>query len=152
MIQVLLSFLDPSLSTRTFGAQMRGVVLIDLFSMTLDSGAGPLAGGTITVNGIAVVVPKNTIATLPATAVSWPELFTGSPAVPNMPGYPNSQSWTVHVRIFLLLKELLANIFLRRFKATGLVTCILPGLYTSVKMHSFFKALLHRSTRMVISL
>jgi hypothetical protein len=70
-------------------------------SMSLDQGGGPLAGGTITVNGIPIVVPKNLIATLPATAVSWPELFTGNPPVANMPGWPASQSWTAHVRLHL---------------------------------------------------
>jgi hypothetical protein len=52
----------------------------------------PLTGGTITVNGMPVVVPDNTIVTLPAIAVAWPELFTNG--VPNLPG---QQSWTATV-------------------------------------------------------
>jgi hypothetical protein len=52
----------------------------------------PLTGGTIVVNGITIVVPDNTIATLPSIAVAWPELFTNG--VPNLPG---TQTWTATV-------------------------------------------------------
>jgi hypothetical protein len=40
---------------------------------------GALACGTITVNGHVIVVPSNTIVTLPANQLTWEELFTQAP-------------------------------------------------------------------------
>jgi len=59
--------------------------------MTLDAG-GPLAGGSITVDGLAITVPANLLATLPAISVAWSELFNNG--VPNLPG---SISWEANV-------------------------------------------------------
>ncbi|HET9594536.1 MAG TPA: hypothetical protein VFP65_03095 [Anaeromyxobacteraceae bacterium] len=42
-------------------------------------GTDPLAGGTLTVNGELVIVPRNTIVLLPATAMTWKELFDKAP-------------------------------------------------------------------------
>jgi hypothetical protein len=42
-------------------------------------GADALAGGTLTVNGKLVVVPRNTMVLLPATAMTWKELFDRAP-------------------------------------------------------------------------
>lgn len=53
------------------------------------SNADPvLRGGTITVNGIVFIVPDHTIATLPAAAVAWTELFdtTATPPTPFLSG------------------------------------------------------------------
>lgn len=44
------------------------------------SGADVLAGGTLRVNGHLVIVPRNTIVTMPATFLTWEELFSQSPA------------------------------------------------------------------------
>jgi len=44
----------------------------------------------MSVDGIPIVVPDNTIVTLPATAVAWPELFKAD-GTPDMPGYPAVQ-------------------------------------------------------------
>src|SRR3954469_4836759 len=44
------------------------------------SGGGATAGGTLKVNGHPVIVPANTIVILPATALSWQELFSQAPA------------------------------------------------------------------------
>jgi hypothetical protein len=60
-------------------------------SMTLDAG-GPLAGGSITVDGLTITVPTNLLATLPAISVAWAELFNNG--VPNLPG---SISWEATV-------------------------------------------------------
>ncbi|KAJ6562241.1 hypothetical protein B0H19DRAFT_1143919 [Mycena capillaripes] len=50
--------------------------------MTLD-GTDPLSGGTLTVNGFKVTIPKNTLATLPSITVAWSELFVdGEPNLP----------------------------------------------------------------------
>ena len=57
-------------------------------SATLDNGtpgtvcaaADPLCGGTVTVNGITVRVPRNTILQMPAFAISWADLFRSAPA------------------------------------------------------------------------
>lgn len=42
--------------------------------------AGPDAPGSLTVNGQLVTIPANTIVILPASALSWDELFTQAPA------------------------------------------------------------------------
>ena len=44
------------------------------------NGTGPLAGGTLTVNNQVVVVPANLLVQLPATFLTWPELFRLAPA------------------------------------------------------------------------
>ncbi|KAJ7155815.1 hypothetical protein C8R46DRAFT_910506, partial [Mycena filopes] len=52
-------------------------------SMTVNSTDGPLAGGTIKVNGFTITVPKNTLVTLPSITVAWSELFSnGQPDLP----------------------------------------------------------------------
>jgi hypothetical protein len=43
-------------------------------------GAGALQGGSLKVNGHTVIVPSNTIVILPASAYTWEELFSRSPA------------------------------------------------------------------------
>jgi hypothetical protein len=50
---------------------------------TLDPSCGatdPLCGGTITVNGLKIVVPRNLILQMPAFAISWADLFRSAPA------------------------------------------------------------------------
>src|SRR5436305_1189806 len=42
--------------------------------------AGPDAPGTLTINGQLVTVPASTIVILPASALTWDELFTQAPA------------------------------------------------------------------------
>lgn len=52
-------------------------------AMTLDAAgvAGdPLAGGTVTVNGSTIVIPRNTIVLMPGTFLSWQELWAQAPA------------------------------------------------------------------------
>ncbi len=49
-------------------------------SATLDAGSDPFRGGTITLNNHLVVVPRNTIFQMPATSLTWAELFTLAPA------------------------------------------------------------------------
>jgi hypothetical protein len=44
-----------------------------------DPVATPLCGGTITVNNITITVPANTILQMPATGISWGELFSMNP-------------------------------------------------------------------------
>ncbi|KAF2735727.1 hypothetical protein EJ04DRAFT_434338 [Polyplosphaeria fusca] len=61
--------------------------------MSLDEGTNPLRGGTIEVDGIPVVVPKNTLVNLPAAVPAWPELFADGGA-PNLPG---SQQYTATI-------------------------------------------------------
>jgi hypothetical protein len=39
-----------------------------------------LAGGTVTLNGITVIIPCNTILQMPATSLTWTELFTLAPS------------------------------------------------------------------------
>lgn len=47
---------------------------------TVDNLADPHSGGVITVNGHRVVIPKETVVILPASALTWQELFTQAPA------------------------------------------------------------------------
>ncbi|MCK9374682.1 MAG: hypothetical protein M0P73_00880 [Syntrophobacterales bacterium] len=54
---------------------------------TLNPGGGPNAGGTLTINGITMIVPANTIVQMPANTLTWGQLF--DPAV-SAPVYDNS--------------------------------------------------------------
>ena len=47
---------------------------------TLDAGTDPFRGGTITLNNHKVVVPRYTVFQMPATALTWAELFSLAPA------------------------------------------------------------------------
>jgi len=47
---------------------------------TLDNPSDPFSGGTLTVNNHLIVVPRYTIFQMPATSLTWPELFTQAPA------------------------------------------------------------------------
>ncbi|KAH8832287.1 hypothetical protein DL96DRAFT_1581570 [Flagelloscypha sp. PMI_526] len=67
----------------------------DINGMSLDGSGDPLAGGTITIDGLAYTIPKNTLVTLPSIAVAWPELFTAD-GQPNLPQYPTI-SWQAQV-------------------------------------------------------
>ena len=51
-----------------------------LQAATVTSSADPHSGGTLTVNGHVVTVPAETIVILPASALTWQELFAQSPA------------------------------------------------------------------------
>ncbi|EWT00440.1 hypothetical protein N865_15645 [Intrasporangium oryzae NRRL B-24470] len=51
-----------------------------LQSATLDTANDPHSGGTLSLNGHTVVVPKETVVILPASALTWQELFTHAPA------------------------------------------------------------------------
>jgi len=46
---------------------------------TLDAPGDVLAGGTVTVNGHTIVVPRNTIFQMPAFAMTWQQLFSMAP-------------------------------------------------------------------------
>jgi len=43
------------------------------------NGSGPLAGGTVTINGITITIPANTVVEFPATDMGWGELFANNP-------------------------------------------------------------------------
>ncbi|KAJ7892241.1 hypothetical protein B0H13DRAFT_2038759 [Mycena leptocephala] len=62
--------------------------------MTCNDNEGPLGGGTITVNGMVITVPKNLLVTLPSITVAWPELFDHE--TPNLP-LLGSVSWEATV-------------------------------------------------------
>lgn len=70
------------------------MVHTDVDSLSLDSGTDPLRGGSITVDGIKVIVPVNTLVTLPSITVAWPELFVNG--VADLPG---GNTWQAHVCI-----------------------------------------------------
>jgi hypothetical protein len=61
--------------------------------MTIDAGTGLLRGGTISVDGAVVIVPENSLVTLPAATVAWPELFDAS----GKPQLPGTQTWKASV-------------------------------------------------------
>src|SRR3954453_17955629 len=52
---------------------------IDAATVTPEAD-GFSGGGTITVNGTTIVVPKNTLLQMPAFALTWQELFAMAPA------------------------------------------------------------------------
>ncbi|KAF7373463.1 hypothetical protein MSAN_00556000 [Mycena sanguinolenta] len=68
-------------------------------SMTLNVADGPLAGGTITVNNLTVIVPKNTLITLPSITVAWSEMFAVDAAGNATPQLPllGTVSWEANV-------------------------------------------------------
>ncbi len=47
---------------------------------TLDDPNDPFSGGTLTMNNHVIVIPRNTIFQMPATSLTWTELFTQAPA------------------------------------------------------------------------
>src|SRR5690348_2404217 len=49
-------------------------------SATLDNASDVFSGGTVTVNGITITVPRNTLFQMPATSLTWQELFKNAPA------------------------------------------------------------------------
>ena len=51
-----------------------------LQSATLDTAGDPHSGGTLSLNGHRVIVPRETVVILPANALTWQELFTHAPA------------------------------------------------------------------------
>ncbi|KAJ7145993.1 hypothetical protein C8R44DRAFT_5100 [Mycena epipterygia] len=53
-------------------------------SMTLDPGGDVLAGGTLSVNGFKMTVPKNLLVTLPSISCAWSEMFDDN-GQPNLP-------------------------------------------------------------------
>lgn len=61
--------------------------------MSLDAGTDLLRGGTISIDGALVIVPANSLVTLPAATVAWPELFDG-----NKPQLPGTQTWKANVK------------------------------------------------------
>jgi hypothetical protein len=63
--------------------------------MTIDVGAGLLRGGTISVDGALVIVPENSLVTLPAATVAWPELFDAN----GKPQFPGTQTWKASVSL-----------------------------------------------------
>ena len=66
-------------------AQLR-VPAVTLFEITgfiqkatLDNPSDPFSGGTLTVNNHVIVIPRYTIFQMPATSLTWTELFTQAP-------------------------------------------------------------------------
>lgn len=49
-------------------------------SATLDTPGDAHSGGTVTVNGHRVIIPKETVVILPASALTWEEVFSQAPA------------------------------------------------------------------------
>jgi hypothetical protein len=47
---------------------------------TLDTPTDVFSGGSVTVNGLKIVVPRNTLFQFPATAMTWQEMFKLAPA------------------------------------------------------------------------
>ncbi|KAJ7604817.1 hypothetical protein DFH06DRAFT_274226 [Mycena polygramma] len=96
-------------------------------SMTLNAADGPLAGGSLTVNGFKITIPKNTLVTLPSIAVAWPELFTdGSSNLPLL----GSVSWEATVFGNIVSGEHIAGLVYITQEATqsltGFITAINP--------------------------
>jgi len=47
---------------------------------TLDNASDPFSGGTLTMNNHVIVIPRYTILQMPATSLTWAELFNQAPA------------------------------------------------------------------------
>ncbi|KAJ7456906.1 hypothetical protein FB451DRAFT_1047681 [Mycena latifolia] len=105
---------------------MIGKQLIDT-SLTLDTADGVLAGGTITVDGILVTVPQNSLVTLPSISVAWSELFVdGAPALPLL----GSVSWEATIFGNVVRDERIAGLIYIVQESTQL----LQGFITSIDM------------------
>src|ERR1044071_3269182 len=66
---------------------------------TLTPGTNPAGeydgfsgGGTVTVNGTTIVVPRNTLLQMPALALTWEEVFTMAPAPYGLNSGPNGEA------------------------------------------------------------
>src|ERR1044071_6264891 len=78
----------PTAGRRTAAAAALGIPLpipgstqFDITGFLQEAhSSGPNAGGTLTINGQTVTVPASTIVILPASALTWDELFTQAPA------------------------------------------------------------------------
>jgi hypothetical protein len=51
-----------------------------LQTATVDTPGDPHSGGVVKVNGLTIVIPRETVVILPAAALMWQELFTHAPA------------------------------------------------------------------------
>src|SRR5450432_113165 len=49
-------------------------------SMTVDTPTDMLSGGTAVINGLTITIPRNTILQMPATQITWQELWSNAPA------------------------------------------------------------------------
>jgi hypothetical protein len=58
-------------------------------AMTLDNAADVLSGGTVTVNGTKITIPKNTIVVMSATNLTWQELWAYAPCPWGLPTASN---------------------------------------------------------------
>src|SRR5689334_15736488 len=54
-------------------------------AMTLDNPADVLSGGTVTVNGLRVTIPRNTVIVMSASNVTWQELWAFAPCPWGLP-------------------------------------------------------------------
>src|SRR3954447_5124692 len=55
---------------------------------TLDNPGDVFSGGTLTVNGITITVPRHTLFQMPATSMTWQELFALAPSATPPDGLP----------------------------------------------------------------
>ncbi|KAJ7145995.1 hypothetical protein C8R44DRAFT_5120 [Mycena epipterygia] len=78
-------------------------------SMTLDPGGDVLAGGTISVNGFNITVPKNLLVTLPSIACAWEEMFDDDTGAPNLPLF-GTVSWEATVYGNIVDGQLIAGL------------------------------------------
>jgi hypothetical protein len=61
---------------------------------TLDNPGDAFSGGTLTMNNHVVVIPRNTIFQMPATNLTWAELFTQAPAPWGIGSGPQGEAQT----------------------------------------------------------
>jgi len=88
--------LRPQAQTAAFTPAPKGAApfdiigFIDAATMTPEAD-GFSGGGTVTVNGTDIVVPKNTLLQMPAFALTWQELFAMAPAPYGLGSGPNGE-------------------------------------------------------------
>jgi hypothetical protein len=66
--------------TATITAPVLPFQVVGFLQAATLGGSTALSGGTLTVNGQTIIVPDNTIVLMPATALTWAELFRLAPA------------------------------------------------------------------------
>ena len=88
--------LRPQAQTTAFTPAPKGAAPFDVIGFIDAATVTPEAdgfsgGGTVTVNGTTITVPKNTLLQMPAFALTWQELFAMAPAPYGMQSGPNGE-------------------------------------------------------------
>ncbi|MCX6925161.1 MAG: hypothetical protein NT154_18405, partial [Verrucomicrobia bacterium] len=86
LLLATLSWVTSTQAQLPLPASSQFTIVGTLDNATLNSPLDLLSGGTVTVNGQVIIVPKNTIVEMPAAALTWQQVFAQAPAPYGIPG------------------------------------------------------------------